>query len=272
MEELLLTGLGIYLLTRWGKKENNPFNVGNVPPLDRKGNEMDRRDIEDYEQIACPWYWYPWKRPAVFNKVPLSPGSRQRWLDMCELWLEIRKLGAEIDFAEYSINNGDVRSRQVAQVKNDIKNKKNKQAFLLSETKRLANVQMRTEDLYKKSLANRFSEDEIKAFYQTRKDQIQDHIWPKNETNVVPIVSPGGGRPGDTISIEPGPTDPGSDIQMASKYDRARLNKNPENYKQPWYKADAKRYAAEPGKRISSTGNTYYEYRINRSDQPGRKI
>jgi hypothetical protein len=32
MEELLLTGLGIYLLNRWGKK--SPMNVGNIEPLD----------------------------------------------------------------------------------------------------------------------------------------------------------------------------------------------------------------------------------------------
>jgi len=76
MEELLLTALGIYLLNRWGKE--SPFNVGNIKPLDTTGNFIDRRDIEDYEQKACPWFWYPWKRPAVFDKVPLSPGSRQR--------------------------------------------------------------------------------------------------------------------------------------------------------------------------------------------------
>jgi hypothetical protein len=208
----------------------------------------------------------------MFNKVPLSPGSRERWLKSCDLWLEIRKIGAEIKKINLPIIEGKVPERFIDDIKKQLKDKKNRIAFLMSETKRIANVQMRTEELYKKVLANRFSEDEIKAFYQTRKDQIQNRVWPKNETNVVPIVSPGGGRPGDKISIEPGPTDPGSNIQMASKYDRARLNKNPENYNQPWYKDDAKRYAADPGKRVSSTGNTYYEYRINRSDQPGRKI
>ncbi len=215
MEELLLTGLGIYLLSRWGK--NSPFNVGNIKPLDNTGNIIDRRDIEDYEQKACPWFWYPWKRPAVFNKVPLGPGSRKRWLDLCDLWREIRKVGAEIKFLEDSLIDGSVKKRFIEKIKEDIKDKKNRIAFLMSETKRIANIQMRIEQLYKKSLANRFSEDEIKAFYQTRKDQIHGRIWPAQETNVVPIVSPGGGRPGDEISIEPGPTDPGRDVEMRGK-------------------------------------------------------
>ena len=35
---------------------------------------------------------------------------------------------------------------------------------------------------------------------------------------------------------------------------------------------DAKRKALVPGKRISSSGKVYYEYRKNRSDKPGRLI
>ena len=141
----------------------------------------------------------------------------------------------------------------------------------MKETKRIADIQKRTENLYQRSLQNTFSQNEIKDFYLTRKNEILQGIWPKNDTQVVPIVSPpGGGR--DRKAVDRGPIDRGSDIQLSSKYHRAQLNKNPENYNQPWYKADAKRYAAEPGKRVSSTGNTYYEYRINRSDQPGKKI
>ena len=35
---------------------------------------------------------------------------------------------------------------------------------------------------------------------------------------------------------------------------------------------DKKRKALTPGKRISSSGNIYYEYRKNRSDKPGKMI
>jgi hypothetical protein len=36
-------------------------------------------------------------------------------------------------------------------------------------------------------------------------------------------------------------------------------------------KADAKRKALKPGKRLSRTGKVYYEYRKNRSDVRGKK-
>ncbi len=37
-------------------------------------------------------------------------------------------------------------------------------------------------------------------------------------------------------------------------------------------KIDAKRKALAPGKRISSSGNVYWETRKNRSDSPGKKL
>ena len=37
-------------------------------------------------------------------------------------------------------------------------------------------------------------------------------------------------------------------------------------------KIDAKRKALAPGKRISSSGRTYWESRANRSDKPGKKV
>ena len=35
---------------------------------------------------------------------------------------------------------------------------------------------------------------------------------------------------------------------------------------------DSKRKALAPGKRISSSGNVYYEYRKSRSDVPGKMV
>ena len=75
MDELILTGLGIYLYNRL-RRQNSPFKVGNVPPIDQNGRDLDRRDIPLFEEKACPWNWYPWKRPEMFNDVPLSPGSQ----------------------------------------------------------------------------------------------------------------------------------------------------------------------------------------------------
>jgi hypothetical protein len=231
MEELLLTGLGIYLLNRWGKK--SPMNVGNIEPLDNTGNIVDRRDIEDYEQKACPWFWYPWKRPAVFDKVPLSPGSRQRWLDMCDLWLEIRKLGAEIKLLEAPIIDGTVKKRFIDDVMDQI------------------NVQLRTEDLYKKVLKQNFDQDTINGFYAQRKKEIQDRIWPKQNTTVVPIIEKK--TQTSATAFDPG-ANQGSITAMMGARDLER---------------DAKLYAMPPGKRFTDAGTVYYEYRPNRSDYPG---
>lgn len=267
MKELLLTGLGIYLLNRFREKKS-PENLGTIKALDdtNRADIVNRRDIdEDYEQKACPWFWYPLKRPAVFNKVPLSPGSRQRWLDLCDLWLEIRKLGAEIDFAEYSINNGDVKSRFVAGVKNDIKDKKNIQAFLLSETKRIANVQMRTEDLYKKVLKQNFDQETINEFYAQRKEEIHDRVWPKQDTIVVPIIEKK--TQTSATALDPG-ANQGSITAMMGGYDRQKrmIVRTPNTID---LDRDAKRNALPPGKRFTDGGGVYYEYRTNRTDYRG---
>ncbi len=37
-------------------------------------------------------------------------------------------------------------------------------------------------------------------------------------------------------------------------------------------KIDAKRKALAPGKRVSSSGNVYWETRKNRSDSPGKRL
>jgi len=106
MEELILTGLGIYLFNRLRRKES-PFKVGNVPPIltNKSGDVkiLDRRDIPLYEEKACPWTWYTWKRPEMFNDVPLSPGSRDRWNTACDYWKQIRTLGREIKMAQAQI-------------------------------------------------------------------------------------------------------------------------------------------------------------------------
>jgi len=215
MEELILAGLGIYLYNRL-RRQNSPFKVGNVPPIIKRGNDvkvLDRRDIPLFEEKACPWNWYPWKRPEMYNDVPLSPGSRDRWRTSCDYWKQIRTLGRMIDMAKAELKTDQVfitdfitkRKDAIAQ---NIKEKKDQQAFLLSETKRIAQVQKRTEARYKQALANTFSEDEIKAFYQTRKDQIADRIWPYQDTQVVPVVSPGpGGLSSDAAPIDTIPTD-----------------------------------------------------------------
>ncbi|NBT88366.1 MAG: hypothetical protein EBT51_08710 [Flavobacteriaceae bacterium] len=268
MEEIVLIALGIYLLRKGGVPDYKSLPSGpELWDLILIANGQQGQP-KGPDHLVCPWLWK--KRPAIFNVVPINSKSRDNWLNLCDLWREIRSLGLDIEKYQAQIPTG--KEEDVTQLEQLIKNAKNRQAFLLKETKRIADIQKRTEALYQRSLQNTFSENEIKDFYLKRKSEIEQGIWPKNDTQVVPIVSPaGGGR--DRKAIDRGPIDPGNGVvQMGTKYDRDWLNKNPSGYDMPWYKADKKRIAAPPGKRVSSTGNVYYEYRINRSDEPGKNI
>ena len=170
---------------------------------------------------------------------------------MCDLWLEIRKLGAEIKLLEAPIIDGTVKKRFIDNVMDQIKDKKNIQAFMLSETKRIANVQLRTEDLYKKVLKQNFDQDTINGFYAQRKKEIHDRIWPKQNTIVVPIIEKK--TQTSATAFDPG-ANQGSITAMMGARDLER---------------DAKLYAMPPGKRFTDAGTVYYEYRPNRSDYPG---
>lgn len=269
MEELLLIALGIYLLRKGGVPDHQSLPSG--PELydlilianGRQGQPKGP------DHLVCPWLWK--KRPAIFNVVPINPKSRDNWQNLCDIWREIRLLGLVIEQKNALIPTAKNESDKV-ELEEQIVDAKNRQAFLLKETKRIADIQRRTEALYQRSLQNTFSKNEIIDFYLKRKSEIEQGIWPTNDTQVVPIVSPGpGGR--DRKAVDVGPIDQDNvNVQMGTKYDRAQMNKNPDIYKRPWYEADKKRIAAPPGKRVSSTGNVYYEYRINRSDQPGKNI
>ncbi len=197
MEKLLLIALGIYLL-----RKNTP-DYKTLPP----GQELyDLIQIANGRQgqpkgpdhLVCPWFWK--KRPAIFNVVPINPKSRNNWKESCNYWREIRSLGLDIEKYQALIPTG--KEEDVTQLEQLIKNAKNRQAFLLKETRRIADMQKRTEALYQRVLQNTFSKNEIKDFYMKRKSEIEMGIWPKNDTQVVPIISPGPGG-SDRKAIDP---------------------------------------------------------------------
>jgi len=275
IEEIGLIALAIYLL----RKGTPDYKL--LPPgkelhkliLTSNNSSLDYLNVPDH--MICPWFWK--KRPAIFNVVPINPKSRKNWRTLCDIWREIRLLGLEIKRDEAFIP-AKSKEEDVSQLKTQIKNAKNRQAFLLKETKRLADMQKRYEALYVRSLKNTFSEDEIKDFYLKRKKEIEQGIWPRQNTQVVPIVSPGGGS--DKTAIDVGPIEPGSSAtQMGSPTDRSTWeypNVEKKNYqtKVPVRKRynerarnqDLRLKAKPPGKRISKSGNVYYERRVNRSD------
>lgn len=216
MEELLLIALGIYLL-----RKNTP-DYRTLPP----GRELyDLVQIANGQQgypkgpdhLVCPWLWK--KRPAIFNVVPINPKSRENWQDLCNIWREIRSLGLDIEMIEAKLN-AKQPGMDYSVMEQQLQFSKNRQAFLMKETKRIADIQKRTEELYQRSLQPNFSKNEIKNFYMKRKKEIEQGIWPKNDTQVVPIISPGpGGRDrkgidptSDRITFDPGMGQPHGDI------------------------------------------------------------
>lgn len=209
MEELLLIALGIYLL----RKGTPDYKL--LPP----GPELyDLIQIAIGQQgypkgpdhLVCPWLWK--KRPAIFNVVPINPKSRDNWQNLCDIWREIRSLGLKIEQNEALIPRTN-RENDKAKLEKQIVDAKNRQAFLMKETKRIADIQKRTEAMYQRSLQNTFSKNEITDFYLKRKSEIEQGIWPKNETQVVPIISPGpGGR--DRKAVDRGPIDRGGAVSI----------------------------------------------------------
>lgn len=179
--------LGLYYLNKKGiiGTKDDPKKVPNLPPKGPTGEIVDRKSIEDFEQMYCPWNWYTWRRPAIFSEVPISPGSRQRWVNLCAVWHQLREIGQLRENYEYALSLKRYKNNQ--DFKDGLEIAKNQQAFLFNETKRLAEEQRKYEALYNKVLKQRFSEDEILGFYQIRKDQIIDGIWPGRDTVIVPV-------------------------------------------------------------------------------------
>ena len=177
--------------------------VPNLPPLSNN-KPIDRRIIPDFELVSCPWNWYTWKRPSIFSEVPISPGSRKRWYNLCDLWHDLRKLGKSEQKVEEIIRTEKYSNTE--QWKKELKNIKDRQAFVFNETKRLAEEQRKYESLYNKVLEQRFTQDEILGFYQIRKDEIVNRIWPGQETVIVPAEEIDITTPLDVNNETPGMT------------------------------------------------------------------
>jgi hypothetical protein len=140
---------------------------------------------------------------------------------------------------------------------------------IMKAIKALAAGQKSLEARYKTFLLTQYGAAQVAQFYQQRKKQIMEGIWPYQDVPVVPQSVE------DLFNVTETPVDPGSgggSGPMGSKYDREQLNKEPKNYNAPWYYKDRRRIAAPPGKRTSSSGKIYYEHRINRTDEPGINI
>ena len=184
MRDYLYAIIGAFVVSRLIRSED-PKTIPNIPIINTDTGKVEPPEYKNdplFETRFCPQYWFSWKRPKMFTVVPLAPGSAERWKESCRAWLQMRKLGLEIKALEPIVN----MEKQPADVKR-LQDLKNKQAFLFNETKRIANDQFGREAQYMKFLKLNFSNEEINEFYKERRQQIIDRVWPKVDTQIVPV-------------------------------------------------------------------------------------
>ncbi|MCH9718033.1 MAG: hypothetical protein K0U52_13270, partial [Gammaproteobacteria bacterium] len=116
------------------------------------------------------------------------------------------------------------------------------------------------EDLYKKVLKQNFDQDTINGFYAERKKEIQDRVWPSQDTIVVPIIEKK--TQTSATALDPGANQGSITAMMGAK----KMVRTPNTID---LDRDAKLDALPPGKRFTDGGGVYYEYRTNRSDWKG---
>ena len=254
MVELGLIALAIWLLTKTGKKSDviAPGDVGTTTGSRTGSDEPTSKDY-DYATTADeadnnPWTWA--KPPAIFTKVPLSPGSRGRWLRLAQLWREYKEQQIDIyAIVRDAYYDSQERGGGQVDVQAEVQAKKAQANATMKEIKRIAAIQSRVEDQYKAFLVNTYGAAQTMKYYQERKDEIAAGIWPANNTQIVPV------QPTDKKKVIPD-ADAGT-VTILTPMGARDIER------------DAKLDALPPGKRFTDAGTVYYEYRKNRSDYPG---
>lgn len=257
MFELGLIALAIWLLTKTGKKSDviAPGDVGTTTGSRTGSDEPTSKDY-DYATTAQeadnnPWTWA--KPPAIFTKVPLSPGSRGRWLRLAQLWREYKELQFDIyALVRTADQTAQERGGGDADISAEIQQVKAQANAVMKEIKRIAAIQNLTEDQYKAFLVNTYGAAQTMQYYQERKDEIAAGIWPANDTQIVPV------QPQDKKKVKVVVPDADAGTVTVLTPMGARD-----------VERDAKLDALPPGKRFTDAGTVYYEYRKNRSDYPG---
>ena len=254
MVELGLIALAIWLLTKTGKKSDviAPGDVGTTTGS-RTGSDEPTSSDYDYATTADeadnnPWTWA--KPPAIFTKVPLSPGSRGRWLRLAQLWREYKEQQIDIyAIVRDAYYDSQERGGGQVDVQAEVQAKKAQANATMKEIKRIAAIQSRVEDQYKAFLVSTYGAAQTMKYYQERKDEIAAGIWPANDTQIVPV------QPTDKKKVIPD-ADAGT-VTVLTPMSARDIER------------DAKLDALPPGKRFTDAGTVYYEYRKNRSDYPG---
>jgi len=211
MEELLLLGVGYYLFTQLRKNTNAVISSSDyTPTTGTRTGSGDATDLDTYdfrttieETETDPWTWK--QRPAIFKEVPISPGSRGRWLALAQLWVSLKQNEVDLYGALRDAEQDDQERGGTTNTSAIIQQYRQNGYKIMAAIRSLANKQRQVESRFKSLLLKKFSQAQVNGFYATRKQQIIDGIWPYQETNVVPVtVGPDTAIPdGDTITFDP---------------------------------------------------------------------
>lgn len=197
---LLLIGFAIWLLTR--KKGNDPTKIGTQERNPDTITTPNPDETADYvtavaEEENKAWTWY--KRPAIFDEVFLLPAARDYWFQISELWQENRAAWTERHALERDIEEYKREGRGNADLEDELKTFVRIMEARAYQANFLANALRQHEARYKTLLLQKYSPAQVADFYQQRKNEILQGIWPDVETVVVPGVVPNNDTsPGDS--------------------------------------------------------------------------
>jgi hypothetical protein len=264
---LLGIAFAIWLLTRSGDN-STVIKSGDVPTTtgtrsDRSGSDEPTSGNYDYNTTSQeadnnPWTWA--KPPAIFTKVPLSPGSRNRWLQLSRLWREYKEQQLDLhSIVRDAYYDAQERGGSSVNVSGELMAKRAQAQAIAKEIKRIAAIQERAEDLYKAFLVETFGTAQTNAYYAERKKEIAAGIWPASNTVIVPDVEKKTKVDPSAIMPDAGPATTIAITPMGAR-----------TFNTIDIERDAKLDAKLPGKRFTEGGGVYYEYRTNRSDIPGK--
>jgi hypothetical protein len=263
---LLGIAFAIWLLTRSGNKSTvlTPGDVATTTGTrsDKSGSDEPTSGNYDYattsqEADNNPWTWA--KPPAIFTKVPLSPGSRNRWLTLSRLWREYKEQQLDLhSIVRDAYYDAQERGGSRADVSSELMAKRAQAQAIAKEIKRIAAIQERAEDMYKAFLVETFGAAQTNAYYAERKQEIAAGIWPASNTVIVPDVE-------KKTKVDPSAIMPDAGTETITVTPMGARTFNTVDIER-----DAKRDAKLPGKRFTDGGGVYYEYRTNRSDIPGK--
>ena len=209
MFELAAIGVGLYLLTRIGKK--NIIAPGpslpdeSLPPNRRSGKgkpcslpaDTTNRDIKCKDEMISRATWNWENRPVFFTKVPLSPGAANAWKQLDQLYKEFIDNDVLAKFNRAFEERAAIGSAARTEYRTRANFYRKTADEFSKDIEALAKAFESDENKFVKRVQKAFGTTALNSFYQKRKNEIFSGVFPANNTTVVPPF------PMDITKIDP---------------------------------------------------------------------